>query len=39
MSLKDSFNGLQRGDWRKIKTFSTVTEAQSYLDGLLTPVA
>jgi len=39
MSLKDSFNGLQRGDWRKIKTFDTVTEAQSYLDGLLTPVA
>ena len=27
------------GDWKKVQTFATLTEAQEYLDGLLTPAA
>lgn len=39
MSLKVAMNGLKIGDWKKIKTFETLEEAVTYLDGLLTPVA
>lgn len=37
MALKEAINGLKIGDWRKFETFSTLPEAQAYLDGLLTP--
>ena len=36
--LSESINGLKEGDWEKHKTFKTETEAESYLDNLLTPV-
>lgn len=39
MALKKAINGLQVGDWHKVKTFDTLAEAITYLDGLLTPVA
>lgn len=39
MALNRAINGLQVGDWRKIKTFDTLAAAVTYLDGLLTPVA
>lgn len=39
MSLKEDINGLVTGDWRKFETFETLAEAQTYLDGLLTPIA
>lgn len=39
MALKDEMNGMKAGDWKKVKTFATLKEAQTYLDGLLTPVA
>lgn len=39
MALQEEFNGLKRGDWRKIETFDTLEEAITYLDSLLTPIA
>ena len=38
-ALTEEINGLNIGDYRKIKTFDTLNEAVAYLDGLLTPVA
>ena len=37
MALTEEINGLKAGTWRKFKTFSTMAEAQTYLDKLLTP--
>ncbi len=37
MRLEKEFNGLVEGDWEKHKTFTSLTEAESYLDKLLTP--
>lgn len=37
--LDEAINGLKIGDWEKHKTFATKTEAEEYLDGLLTPTA
>ena len=39
MPLETAVNGLKIGDWEKHKTFETLTEAETYLDSLLTPVA
>ena len=39
MSLNKAVNGLQVGDWHKVKTFETLAAAITYLDGLLTPAA
>ena len=39
MKLANSFNGLKEGDWEKHQTFSTLTEAETYLDSLLTPAS
>ena len=39
MRLESAFNGLAAGDWTKYKTFDTLAEAETYLDGLLTPSA
>lgn len=39
MALNKAINGLQIGDWHKVKTFDTLAAATTYLDGLLTPVA
>ena len=39
MALNKAINGLQVGDWHKVKTFDTLAAAVTYLDGLLTPVA
>ena len=39
MALNKAINGLQGGEWHKVKTFDTLAEAVTYLDGLLTPVA
>lgn len=39
MELIEEINGMKIGDWRKVKSFTTLKEAQEYLDGLLTPVA
>lgn len=39
MELEEEINGMKVGDWHKVQTFATLTEAQEYLDGLLTPVA
>lgn len=39
MSLSKAINGMQVGDWRKVKTFDTLSAATTYLDGLLTPAA
>lgn len=36
--LEVAINGLAIGDWEKHKTFATLTEAEAYLDELLTPV-
>lgn len=38
-ALTEEINGLNVGDFKKIKTFDTLESAVSYLDGLLTPVA
>lgn len=38
MPLIEAINGMNVGDWKKSETFDTLTEAQTYLDGLLTPV-
>ena len=35
--LETALNGLAIGDWEKHKTFATLEEAETYLDGLLTP--
>ena len=35
--LETALNGLAVGDWEKHHTFATLTEAETYLDGLLTP--
>lgn len=35
--LETVINGLTVGTWEKHKTFATLTEAEAYLDGLLTP--
>ena len=34
-----AFNGLKIGDWEKHQTFATLDEAETYLDGLLSPNA
>ena len=39
MPLETALNGLKVGDWEKHKTFDTLTEAEAYLDELLTPVS
>lgn len=39
MPLETALNGMAVGDWEKHKTFTSLTEAETYLDGLLTPVA
>lgn len=35
--LSEAINGLEIGDWEKHKTFTTETEAETYLNTLLTP--
>lgn len=35
--LSEAVNGLKIGDWEKHKTFTTESEAETYLDTLLTP--
>ena len=35
--LETAINGLKVGDWEKHQTFTTLAEAETYLDGLLTP--
>lgn len=37
--LDKTFNGLAEGVWEKHKTFSSLTDAETYLDSLLTPTA
>lgn len=37
MELEEAINGMKIGDWKKTETFTTLAEAQTYLDGLLTP--
>jgi hypothetical protein len=37
--LDKAINGLKVGDWEKHQTFGTLEEAETYLDGLLTPTA
>ena len=37
--LDKSINGLPVGLWEKHQTFATLEEAETYLDGLLTPTA
>ena len=37
--LDTEFNGMKAGTWEKHKTFATLTEAEAYLDSLLTPVS
>lgn len=37
MELEEEINGMEIGDWKKTETFETLAEAQTYLDGLLTP--
>lgn len=39
MALNEEINGMKVGDWHKVETFDTLSEATKYLDGLLTPVA
>lgn len=39
MPLIEAINGLEVGDWKKVKTFETLEAATTYLDGLLTPAA
>ena len=35
--LETAVNGLAVGDWEKHQTFATLAEAETYLNGLLTP--
>lgn len=37
--LEKPINRLKAGDWEKHQTFATLEEAETYLDGLLTPSA
>ena len=37
--LETAINGLAVGDWEKHQTFDTLAEAETYLNGLLTPKA
>lgn len=37
MPLEVAINGLTIGNWEKHNTFATLAEAETYLDGLLTP--
>ena len=37
MPLETEVNGLKVGTWEKHQTFATLAEAETYLDGLLTP--
>ena len=37
MPLDVEINGLKAGIWEKHQTFATLEEAETYLDGLLTP--
>lgn len=37
MELEEPVNGMKIGDWKKSETFATLAEAQTYLNGLLTP--
>ena len=37
--LEIAINGLAVGDWEKHQTFDTLAEAETYLNGLLTPKA
>ena len=37
--LETALNGLAVGDWEKHHTFATLAEAETYLNGLLTPKA
>jgi hypothetical protein len=37
--LDTVLNGMSVGTWEKHKTFATLTEAETYLDGLLTPAS
>jgi phi13 family phage major tail protein len=39
MPLEKAINGLKIGDWEKHKTFTSLGEAETYLDGLLSPTA
>ncbi len=39
MPLETAINGLNIGDWEKHQTFATLEEAETYLDGLLSPTA
>jgi hypothetical protein len=39
MPLEKAINGLAVGVWEKHQTFATLEEAETYLDGLLTPKA
>lgn len=37
LELEEEINGMKVGTWKKTETFATLAEAQTYLDGLLTP--
>lgn len=37
MPLETAVNGMAVGDWEKHNTFATLDEAETYLNGLLTP--
>ena len=37
--IETAINGLAVGDWEKHQTFDTLAEAETYLNGLLTPKA
>lgn len=39
MPLDTALNGMTVGVWEKHQTFDTLSEAETYLDGLLTPTA
>lgn len=39
MPLETAVNGMAIGVWEKHRTFASLTEAETYLDELLTPVA
>ena len=39
MPLETAINGFKVGDWEKHQTFATLEEAETYLDGLLSPTA
>ena len=37
--IENALNGMTAGTWRKVQTFATLQEAETYLDKLLTPTA